>query len=940
MKVRSWPAVASDNDGIGAWFHNRGKIDIDVMNNNKQFLGAGSKINASPQVNNPSGNMITGTCKTITGTFCAVGGESWVVISNFKTNGTTSASSIGYVIIDEVSLTEINCLSLNGISSPADSACPGSCVTLTANATGGNGIYSYLWLPGGETTKSINACATPLPVKYKCTVSSSVGCGKSIFVTDSFTLYPKSYLPVPQISVSGTTTLCSGDSVILTSTTAPSYLWSPDKQTTQSIKVGKAGIYMVTIKDPVSSCNTPSAEILVKVNDLPKIDIKNMVSDSTSCDLHTGSITGISAKGVPTLYYSWDGGTPTTNPDLIGAGIGTHTLTVTDGNGCVEKITGNIYNKETPDSVNVLMTSPRICEGTGTILYINPSDPTITYTWLTPSNTIIINDSLIIVKAQLNDAGTYTITATKNNCVSPEVHTKLFVDPAAMQEEAVVSNTKICQGDTAIIDAAHYVPGVTYSIYTQANGGAVVGVAPLKVFPMQTTTYYIEASSSKGCHQLAEKDTITIHVYKAPDIQPPIVSDQIICEGGSSVIDVQDPQAGIVYQVYDSSTGGNLLGVTPLTVTLTKTTTFYIGALSSQGCHQLTDKLSVTIKVNPTPAGPTIKIENANGNYICEGLSAKLISSIPSGITWSTGATTPFIIVTKSGTYSVYYTDGNGCASLSDSVQITVKIPPQVQASGLVLDTVQCYASTGGIHGITVTGGTLPYTYKWVETNDSTKIVGNDLVLQNVSSGKYTLIVTDKNGCEDQLSNVFIPSKGGIIAKLSGTPVTGVDPLKVDLLVTTSGMGKPMSYLWVVDGHILGTTDAQINTYVVNNLHFGEHVIAVTVSDSNGCKSTDYLNVFANTEVRIFDVNIFTPNNDGYNDMLVFPLKGVQSLHVKIYDRWGLKLYEWTDPEKGWDGNTTGGEPVPEGTYFYMIDFVDYYGNALHQAGHVQLMRN
>jgi gliding motility-associated-like protein len=74
--------------------------------------------------------------------------------------------------------------------------------------------------------------------------------------------------------------------------------------------------------------------------------------------------------------------------------------------------------------------------------------------------------------------------------------------------------------------------------------------------------------------------------------------------------------------------------------------------------------------------------------------------------------------------------------------------------------------------------------------------------------------------------------------------------------------------------------------------------------------------------------------------MLVFPLKGVQSLHVKIYDRWGLKLYEWTDPEKGWDGNTTGGEPVPEGTYFYMIDFVDYYGNALHQAGHVQLMRN
>jgi gliding motility-associated-like protein len=941
MKVKSWPSGATDNDGIGAWFHNRGKIDIDVMNNNKQFLGAGSKINASPQIKNPSGNMITGTCKTISGTFCATGGESWVVISNFKTNETTNHSALGYVIIDEVSLTEINCLSLTGISSPADSACPGACVPLTAEAIGGNGSYTYLWSPGGETTKSINACAASIPVQFKCTVTSSVGCGKNISVTDSFTLYPKEHLPVPQITASGSTTICSTDSITLTSSPAPSYLWSPDQQKTQSITIGKAGTYKVTVKHPLTACNTASAEITVVVKDLPQIDVKNMISDSTSCGLHTGAIKGITVTGVPPLLYSWNGGPQTsTSPDLIGAGVGTHTLTVTDGNGCSKKITGHIWNKETPDSVQVQVTSGRICEGEQSILYVTPADPSITYTWITPSKTSVLNDSLLIIKAKLQDAGTYTITATKNNCTSPEVYTTLLVDTAASSEKPVVSNAKICQGDTVTINAAQYIAGVTYFIYTQASGGVPIGVAPLKVAPMQTTIYFMEASSSNGCRQLTARDTVTVHVYKAPVVQLPTVSNAIICEGKTTVIDVQNPQPGVSYQVYDALTGGTLLGLTPLTVTLTKTSTFYIGALSSQGCKQITSRLPITVNVNPTPVGPKISIENITGNYICDGLSAKLISSIPSGITWSTGATTPFIVVTKAGTYTVYYTDTNGCASLKDSVEIDIKIPPKVQASGLVVDTVPCYENTGGIHGIAVTGGTMPYTYAWFNSNDLTKVLSTSLILQGVPSGTYTLVVSDKNGCKDKVDKLFIPSKGGVVASLSGTPLTGYDPLTIDLLATNSGVGQAIGYVWMLDGHKLASTDSITNTYTIKDLHFGEHIIAVTVTDTNGCKSVDYLKIMVHTDVEIFDVNIFTPNNDGKNDLLVFPLQGVQSLHVKIYDRWGLQLFEWNDPEKGWDGNTESGKPVPEGTYYYVIDFVDLYGNKRHQAGHVQLMRN
>jgi gliding motility-associated-like protein len=86
-------------------------------------------------------------------------------------------------------------------------------------------------------------------------------------------------------------------------------------------------------------------------------------------------------------------------------------------------------------------------------------------------------------------------------------------------------------------------------------------------------------------------------------------------------------------------------------------------------------------------------------------------------------------------------------------------------------------------------------------------------------------------------------------------------------------------------------------------------------------------------------VNVFTPNNDGKNDVLIFPGEGVKELSGKIYDRWGLKLFEWSGLNTGWDGNTDSG-PAPDGTYYYIIQYTDVYDGPAHtKSGHVQLMR-
>lgn len=74
------------------------------------------------------------------------------------------------------------------------------------------------------------------------------------------------------------------------------------------------------------------------------------------------------------------------------------------------------------------------------------------------------------------------------------------------------------------------------------------------------------------------------------------------------------------------------------------------------------------------------------------------------------------------------------------------------------------------------------------------------------------------------------------------------------------------------------------------------------------------------SESKLEVPNAFTPNDDGVND--IFKVKeGYQSIvtfKAMVFDRWGKKLYEWTDLEGGWDGKA-GGHEVPDGAYYLNI---------------------
>lgn len=72
-------------------------------------------------------------------------------------------------------------------------------------------------------------------------------------------------------------------------------------------------------------------------------------------------------------------------------------------------------------------------------------------------------------------------------------------------------------------------------------------------------------------------------------------------------------------------------------------------------------------------------------------------------------------------------------------------------------------------------------------------------------------------------------------------------------------------------------------------------------------------------EVEVIIPNVFTPNQDGINDVFVIEDEGLESLEVKIIDKTGNLIHEWNTLYGFWDGNLPNGEIAPQGMYFYQI---------------------
>jgi gliding motility-associated-like protein len=204
------------------------------------------------------------------------------------------------------------------------------------------------------------------------------------------------------------------------------------------------------------------------------------------------------------------------------------------------------------------------------------------------------------------------------------------------------------------------------------------------------------------------------------------------------------------------------------------------------------------------------------------------------------------------------------------------------------------------------------------------------------SSGSYTVVMTmsDAAGCAvNVIGNHNVV--GEVITAnhyIQAEECTDFPFVFHDISTSTSPI---VSWLWNFgDGEtVLNTTKESIeHTYTQG----GELTSYLTVTSSNGCKSVSTELFIISDKVIVY--NVFTPNNDGLNDVFEVETCSVLEYDIQIFDRWGKRVFNSQDQLIHWDGKRNGGKQAIDGTYFYRINATSYLGTVFKKKGSITLL--
>ncbi len=356
--------------------------------------------------------------------------------------------------------------------------CYGGNSTLTANPSGGTGVYSYLW-SNGATTKEISVPAG----QYSVTVTDANGCEKAaqIEVTQ----------PEPlTLNINATEIKCFGDKSTLTANvsggTAPyAYLWS-NGETSQSIEVSAGQSYSVKVTDSKGCVIEKSSEVISQPTkleaEISKTEIKCHGENSTL----TVSVTG----GTAPYSYLWSNGETTAS---IQVKAGSYSVKVTDSKGCYINI--DTVVTEPQKLVVDLSSSAILCNGGNTTVTANVSGGTGSYRYEWKKDGVLLSETGNTVSG---GAGVYSVTVwDEKECMSSD--TENVVQPEAISLN-ITANEVTCVGGKA--DVSVTVSGGTSPYQINWLQGSLI-VATGNAVQLPVGDYIVSVTDANGCSKSA-----------------------------------------------------------------------------------------------------------------------------------------------------------------------------------------------------------------------------------------------------------------------------------------------------------------------------------------------------------------------------------------------------------------------------------------------------
>jgi gliding motility-associated-like protein len=244
----------------------------------------------------------------------------------------------------------------------------------------------------------------------------------------------------------------------------------------------------------------------------------------------------------------------------------------------------------------------------------------------------------------------------------------------------------------------------------------------------------------------------------------------------------------------------------------------------------------------------------------------------------------------------------------------------------------------------------VPYTFSCITSGSITAYSwslsptsGHSITPNNFSS---SVNITFTNALTYSLT-LFVANSSGTFA--TGTFVTLSKSAKALYRAVLSDAGFPTN-LWLVNHSTSYTginwvfANAAAPTQSVESILQpfnapGNYTVSLIAFGANGCNDTLDYNFVIDGVSDVQLVNVFTPNNDGANDVFKPITTGLYEMKVWVFDRWGVLMYNWNGVKGGWDGYTTSGIQCPDGVYVYIIEAKGFDGKEYKLKSNLTLIR-
>ncbi len=563
-------------------------------------------------------------------------------------------------------------------------------------------------------------------------------------------------------------------------------------------------------------------------------------------------------------------------------------VTAVDSNGCPSQAYADVF-LDGPPLPEILVVPEVLCPDSGvTLIGTVPG----VYSWFGPNGAL--PDTTMIAYA--TDPGLYYCDVmTDQGCAVQSPPAEVF--PYAPPFLNLLPDSTLCgPADSVLLQvAADAVNSITW-------GAPLSGNDPLQVVH-QPGLYSVEVTSC------GITTVLQVEISGVPPVAQVLTPGPFtLCPGDSVQLAVVPLGGGAVWWP------GGLIGEN---IWVNQPGSWSAVVFDAGGCSATSDTVVVVAATITDPVG-------AADTAACPGDVVDLLAQGSGVITWFADAsgqqvlgTGPSLTVTvPTGGVVVYVAqEEGGCATAPVPVSVqALSVPPPA-----LLDTpwVFCAGDTAALNA----SGPAGATYGWTTPGGSA--TGPGILIDPVAmedAGLYTCVLT-ANGCSG-------PAASGELVVIPGSII--------DLAPLTGCSGAPV---WIVLGpgfnEITWAHGPEGDSLLVS----APGTYSMQAIGSDGCRTSGSVQV--NFDLCDLIVpNVFSPNGDGINDAVVLDAPWGGTLTFQVFNRWGQRVYVGSAAHVEWNGRSGfSGEPVPEGTYFYLLEVAGFTGERRDLQGTMQLLR-